>query len=1131
MLRKIFRRPAWLLIVAVMLAALVPALPLLHSSAGLAAHATSARVGPVIPHMKVHPKPRPHRMSEGVNRSHLPTLTTLALHSKRAAGGKKYQQGALMSANINANATTLFFDNFESGAPGWATVGDNQTTSYYSNGHDFWNLVQNPDLLSVPNTVNPGLVSYPDPTGSLPAAYSSTHAWWYGDNPAVDTQNPSGASITYMGNQSDWPTETNGDGGTSNGPNSASLISPSIDLTSAPNATLTFATWWEIESVNPTHFDMMYVDVSNDGGATWTPTGVLNPTQSPTGGSDAYPFTNNGLDVPASWQVTSIDLTPYVGSHVQLRFRFDSVDQYDNGFRGWLIDDVGVYSTTAGSPLVSSVTPDAGMAGDNVSITGSGFGAQQNGSTVTFNGVAATVQSWSDTSIVTTVPAGTTSGPLVVTVNGLPTAAVQFTINASIDLSSPTSSPGTVNSVSGQSFEANEPVSIYLNGVNGTLLASATADGSGNLPATNVTLQNMPVGNYLMLAEGQSSHISAGATLSIIPSLSTSVGTVKPGQTITLTGLGFAANETVQIQLGNTNGSTPGYLYCDSNGTCSGSITMPNSSVVEGLNLLIGSGMTSGVIAEAPVSFTSAITISPVQGGPGTYISLSGAAFTANETVQVYWGTTSGTLEGTSTTDGYGNLSFSFSAPTGLAAGKYVVTVARANQKPATLTATFKALPPKMVSTPAGILNGQTVSVQLSGFQGYEQVTISWNATGGQQLATFNMGFDGSTSGNFIPPSAPHGSYTLTATGVSSGLQTTGSLKIGPGILLTPNSANPGGTITVSGGGFSANEALDIYFQLKSNGVTSVTTDATGSFSVSLTVPSTYKTTTTYYVYAVSTTNTEKAKAQFYFVLPYINTYYVAYYGTTTTISGGGFLSNEPVNVYWDYQDASQVKVGKIVAAGDGTFSLTVTVPSEPNLGTIVIAAIGGTSRLKATSSVFEYQNIVITPSSGPVGTKVHVKGGGFSAGETVTVSYQGITVGTAISASNGSFTNLSFVVPTTTSIGYTTVQAVGGTTGIIASATFTVTPRLTILPNTGTSGASITVTGKNFSPSNTVYLYWYDPSTGNYTYFGSFSTSATGTFKTTITAPSGLVSGNTYYVQGYDGPTNILAQAAFVAQ
>jgi hypothetical protein len=212
----------------------------------------------------------------------------------------------LISANLNPNiTTTLFFDDMESGAPGWTTVGDNQITPYYSTGHDFWNLVQNPQTLSVLNpAVNPNLVSDPDSTGNLPSANSGSHAWWYGDNPAVDTQNPSGASMTYMGNQSDWPAETSGDGGISNGPNTAALITPTIDLTSVPDATLSFATWWEIESTDPAHFDMMYVDATTDSGTSWTTLGVLNPTNNPAGGSDAYPYTNNGLDAPASWQGT-----------------------------------------------------------------------------------------------------------------------------------------------------------------------------------------------------------------------------------------------------------------------------------------------------------------------------------------------------------------------------------------------------------------------------------------------------------------------------------------------------------------------------------------------------------------------------------------------------------------------------------------------------------------------------------------------------------------------------------------------------------------------------------------------------------------------------------------------------------
>src|SRR5205085_9494315 len=123
----------------------------------------------------------------GANRTHLPTFPLLTRHTKRARTNATHPHGALISANANPNVTTtLFFDDLESGPSGWTTVGDSNTTPYYPNGHDFWNLVQNPNALWVPGWVNPTLVSYPDPSGILPAAHSGTHAWWYGDNPAVD---------------------------------------------------------------------------------------------------------------------------------------------------------------------------------------------------------------------------------------------------------------------------------------------------------------------------------------------------------------------------------------------------------------------------------------------------------------------------------------------------------------------------------------------------------------------------------------------------------------------------------------------------------------------------------------------------------------------------------------------------------------------------------------------------------------------------------------------------------------------------------------------------------------------------------------------------------------------------------
>ena len=1116
--------PRWLLIAALLslaLAALIPAIPLLHKSSLQSAHAMSAFKGPIIPHSSHHPQVRPHRTSKGVDRTHLLTLSHLSqnVHGTRAnAQGKS----AWASGNINPNSTTtIFFDNMESGVPGWTTVGDQLSTPYYPNGHDFWNLLQNSQNYSVPANVNTELVSYPDTAGMLPAAHSGTHAWGYEDTNSV------GPSSTYMGNSNDWPSETGGqNGGTSNGPNSGSLISPVIDLTSAPNATLTFATWWEIESTNPAHFDMMYVDVTTDGGTTWNSLGVLNPTQNPSGGTDPYPYTDNGLDAPASWQIASADLSPYIGSKVQVRFRFDTVDQYDNGFRGWLIDDVGVYSNTTGSPLVSTVTPNTGVVGDAITIAGSGFGAQQGSSTVSFNGVTALAQSWSDTNIVVTVPQGATSGSLIVTVNGTQTASVGFTINANVTLSSPTSFPQATDSISGQGFAANEPISLYLNGVNGTLLASAAADSSGNLPTTSISIPVLAATNYLILAVGTNSHTTAGTTLSILPSIVPSVTTVKPGQSLSLTTLGFVS-ENVEIYLDAVTSSYLTELSCDNTGSCSGSVSMPTTNVVQGPHLLIAVGYNSGLIAETTVTFTPALTILQTTGGPGTQITLSGAAFAANENVQVYWGTKTGLSEGTATADGQGNLPFTFNAPTGITPGKYTITLVRSHQNPATLTTSFKVLPPTFTST-AGIKTGQPVSVTLSGFQANEAVVISWNANGGQQLTTIGTDLTGASSTSFTPPSAPRGSYTLTATGSSSGLKATSSLNVGPGILLTPSSANPGGTITVTGGGFAASENITVYFQSTKNGTIPVTTDATGAFTTPLTIPVKYNTSTSYYVYVVGS-NKDNLKTYFSYVLPGLSTNNNVTYGQQSTFYGQGFLSNETVHIYWDYQQTGQVKVTDVTAASDGTFQTNILPPSDPNLGYVTVAAIGATSNFKATTSVYEYAGLVLSPSSGIAGTKVHVTGGDFGSGDSITVTFNNTTVATATTSAIGAF-SISFVVPTTTTLGGYNVQATDNTLGENVYSLFNVTPSITITPTTGTSSTAIKVTGKLFTPNSTVYLYWYDPATANY-FIESLATSAKGTFSTTITSPISLVSGNTYYVQAYDGTTDELAQVAFVAQ
>jgi len=80
------------------------------------------------------------------------------------------------------------------------------------------------------------------------------------------------------------------------------------------------------------------------------------------------------------------------------------------------VDNVSVSFVAGSVPVLASVSATTGNIGSQVVISGSGFGAAQNGSVVFLNGTALTVNSWNANSITVTVPAGATSGPLAVSV-------------------------------------------------------------------------------------------------------------------------------------------------------------------------------------------------------------------------------------------------------------------------------------------------------------------------------------------------------------------------------------------------------------------------------------------------------------------------------------------------------------------------------------------------------------------------------------------------------------------------------------------------------------------------------------------------------------------------------------------
>ncbi|HKW64881.1 MAG TPA: IPT/TIG domain-containing protein [Candidatus Acidoferrum sp.] len=150
--------------------------------------------------------------------------------------------------------------------------------------------------------------------------------------------------------------------------------------------------------------------------------------------------------------------------------------------------------TSAPAPNIASLNPTSGPVGTSVTITGTNFGPSQGSSTVNFNGTAAMPTSWNAATIVAPVPAGATSGYVVVTVNGVASNSINFTVTASpsaptITSLNPTSGPvGTSVTITGTNFGASQGAStVMFNGSSATSTSWSATSIVAPVPAGATT--------------------------------------------------------------------------------------------------------------------------------------------------------------------------------------------------------------------------------------------------------------------------------------------------------------------------------------------------------------------------------------------------------------------------------------------------------------------------------------------------------------------------------------------------------------------------------------------------------------------------------------------------------------------
>lgn len=128
-----------------------------------------------------------------------------------------------------------------------------------------------------------------------------------------------------------------------------------VDLTGKTSASLSFWTWYDIEP----NWDFGFVQVSTDGGATWTSlpidgtSSVIDPDGMPEIKANLPGFTGNS----GGWVNKTFDLSAYAGQSILLQFRY--MTDWGTTMAGFFVDDISVTAdgTTLFSDNVESLDP------------------------------------------------------------------------------------------------------------------------------------------------------------------------------------------------------------------------------------------------------------------------------------------------------------------------------------------------------------------------------------------------------------------------------------------------------------------------------------------------------------------------------------------------------------------------------------------------------------------------------------------------------------------------------------------------------------------------------------------------------------------------------------------------------
>jgi len=483
-------------------------------------------------------------------------------------------------------------------------------------------------------------------------------------------------------------------------------------------------------------------------------------------------------------------------------------------------DSVSINSAASPAPVITGLSATTGPIGSQVVVSGSGFGASISTSAVLLNNVPVTIDSWSDTSIIVTIPSGATSGLLMVAVAPSMNCTNGFGFSVTSQaLPTPwlDQDVGPVGVVGSASYASG----TFTDNASGTGMNGSTdgfhfiyqpLSGDGSIVARLVSLQNgyAPETGIMIRASLDPSAPAACVFLdgtNLTYYYRTSEGSTWAGSSsYGISGLPY------WVRLVRTGNVFTAYLSAD--GVNWTQYNWTSQTITMGQNVYIGlvaatqsnSNPSLTTATFDNVSVTDGTTpfvtgVLPVLGGFGTSVTIAGSNFGPTQ------GTSTVSFNGTNATSitSWGNSQIVAILPIGATSGPVNVTVNSIN---GISSASFTVINPVITSvTPPAAPVGGLITINGSGFSTFNGSNSQVQFNGASPVLNGSYPWTDTSVTVPVPTGATSGNLTLIEDGVSSNSVSFTVLEPLTVASVSPTSGAVGSTVTITGTGFGGTQS------------------------------------------------------------------------------------------------------------------------------------------------------------------------------------------------------------------------------------------------------------------------------------------------------------------------------------